>query len=81
MDDRDQAALDALYRDIFETDKRGAVLFEDLCRHFAKGPARGFDQSAMNQTFARAHQRAVIDYILQRINRANGVNEGAPTDE
>lgn len=68
--------LDALYRDIFETDKRGAALFDDLAARFAKGPAAGFDAAAVNQTFARAHQRKVIDYILNRINRANGVTQG-----
>ena len=71
--------LDALYREIFETDRRGAALFDDLCRHFAKGPARGFDASAVNETFARAHQRAVVDYILARINRANGVGSAEDT--
>lgn len=68
-------SLDALYRDVFEVDKRGAAIFDDLCARFAKGPARGFDAAAVNETFARAHQREVVDYILRRINRANGAPE------
>lgn len=72
--------LDALYRDIFETDRRGVALLEDLANRFAKGPARGFDQAAMHETFARSHQRAVLDYIVTRINRANGVADSPPQE-
>ena len=76
MTDYTPSELDALYRDIFETDRRGLTIFNDLSARFAKGPAAGFDVAAMNETFARAHQRKVVDYILSRINRANGVPEG-----
>ncbi len=65
----------ALYRDIFEADRRGAAILEDLVRRFARPPPRSFDQAAVNETFARAHQRAVLDYIVLQINLANGVND------
>jgi hypothetical protein len=71
--------LDRLYREIFEDDRRGATLLDDLSSRFAKGPPSGFDVAAVNQTFAQAHQRKVIDYIIARINRANGVQ--GVTDE
>jgi hypothetical protein len=69
------AELDALYRDLFETDRRGQSILADLARRFVRPPPRGFDAAALNETFARAHQRAVIDYILSRIDRANGADD------
>jgi hypothetical protein len=72
--------LDALYRDLFETDRRGQTILADLARRFVRPPPRGFDAAAMNETFARAHQRAVIDYILGRIDWANGVQDAGKGD-
>lgn len=80
-DDLTREALDGLYRDLFDVDRRGQAVLADLAARFVRPPPRAFDQAAMHETFARAHQRAVIDYILSRIDRANGVrdhNEDAP---
>lgn len=73
----ERARLDALYRDIFETDKRGAELFDDLYRRFASKArvhtAGGID--AVLKTYQDAAHREVIEYIVTRVNRANGVND------
>lgn len=69
------AKLDELYNDIFEVDKRGQAILMDLHNRFSKGPARGFTQESMLETFARAHQRAIVEYILNRINRHNGAGD------
>ena len=74
----ERARMDALYKAIFEDDRRGAAVLEDLARHFAKGPARGFTQDAVTETFVRAHQRKVFDFIMTRINRASGAEDQPP---
>lgn len=78
----ERTRIDALYRDIFETDKRGAEIFEDLYRRFASKAkvhtAGGID--AVLKTYQDAAHREVIEYIVTRVNRANGVND-SPTHQ
>ena len=81
MPENTRAGLDALYRDLFETDRRGQQVLADLAARFVRPPPRTFDASAVNETFARAHQRAVIDYILTCIDRANGVHDQQPQED
>lgn len=73
----EQERLDALYRDIFETDKRGVEIFDDLYRRFASKAKvhtnGGID--AVLKTYQDAAHREVIEYIVTRTNRANGVND------
>lgn len=73
----ERTRIDALYRDIFETDQRGAAIFEDLYRRFARKAkvhtAGGID--AVLKTYQDAAHREVIEYIVTRVNRANGVND------
>ncbi len=80
-DERDR--LDGLYRDIFEADKRGAEIFEDLYRRFASKAkvhtAGGID--AVLKTYQDAAHREVIEYIVTRCNRANGVDDSQPTGD
>ncbi len=77
MSQDERARIDALYRDIFETDKRGAEIFEDLYQRFAEHmkvhTAGGID--AVLKTYREAAHREVLDYIVLRINRANNVPE------
>lgn len=78
MNDPDERArMDALYLDIFETDRRGAEIFEDLYRRFASKAkvhtAGGID--AVLKTYQDAAHREVIEYIVTRANRAKGVND------
>jgi hypothetical protein len=77
----ERARLDALYRDLFEVDKRGTEVFEDLYRRFASKAkvhtAGGID--AVLKTYQDAAHREVIEYIVTRCNRANGVNDSQPT--
>lgn len=76
---RKRAHLDGLYRAIFEDDKRGATLLEDLHQKFVKAPnPKDFTQEGMLRTFVQSHQREVIEYILRRINAAHGVPDLQP---
>lgn len=73
--------LAGLYRDLFEIDKRGQAIYEDLYRKFA-APAKvhtkgGID--AILQTYRAAAHREVIEHIVRQINVANGAEP--PEDE
>lgn len=57
----------------------GEVILEDLVKHFSLPPS--FDEhNATLKTYYRAGQRSVIDFILSRINRANGVTDETNND-
>lgn len=75
--------LPQLYKAIFEDDRRGQVLLDDLQRRFCKRPdPHDFSQEGMLRGFVRTHQREVVEYVIRQINRANGVDEGPePTEE
>ncbi len=77
--DADRDALPALYRDIFESDKRGAVILEDLVARFGHAKVHtdgGID--AVLKTYRAAARREVLDYIATRINQANGAPDPQP---
>lgn len=79
MDDN----LPQLYRDIFEADRRGAAILEDLQARFGRvnvHTSGGVD--AVLKTFHSASQAAVIGHILTQINRANnpGNDDAGITD-
>lgn len=65
--------LPALYRDIFESDARGAAILEDLHSRFGSPKVvtvGGID--AVLQTYSSTAKSTVIAYILNRIDQANG---------
>lgn len=77
-----QRELDDLYRDVMETDVRGARLLDDLIVRFGGGQAStsgGID--AVLKTYLAVGQREVVDYIVRRINRANGVRDAGRLDD
>ena len=61
------------YADIFETDRRGARLLEDLIQRFSRPGVSKGGIDAILQTYERNGQRNVIEFIVNQINRANGV--------
>lgn len=78
----ERARIDALYHAIFEADKRGQALFDDLYLRFARGAKVYTDGGidAVLKTYKASAQREVIEYIVTRVNRANGVNDEPPTE-
>ena len=77
----ERARIAGLYRDLFEIDRRGQELFEDLIKRFGHTKVHtdgGID--AVLKTYKSAAHREVLDYILLMINRANGVND-SDTDQ
>ncbi len=71
----EEARLDQLFLDIFETDKRGAEVFENLLRRFNANAKVHTDGGidAVLKTYRGAAHREVLDYIVTRCNRARGV--------
>lgn len=69
------------YADIFEIDKRGARILEDLIQKFYRPPAHssGIDRILDAQEFIG--RRRVIDFIANQINRANGVQDDQPQED
>lgn len=62
------------YKRLFEETVGGQEVLEELIARFSMPPS--FDEhNATLKTYYRAGQRSVVDFILSRINRANGVNE------
>lgn len=60
------------YQAVFEHDTRGAAILEDLIRRFGRNPYVKGGLEAQRETDYRAGQKAVLDHIIQQINKANG---------
>lgn len=75
-------ALADLYRDLFEVDRRGQAVFEDLYRRFASSAKVHTDGGidAVLKTYRAAAHREVIEHIVRMCNRANGADD-APANE
>ena len=67
------------YADIFEDDTRGAAILEDLIARFSRPTVTKGGIDAVLETYHRAGQRSVVDWIVAQINRAHGVND-VPTE-
>mgnify|MGYP000207977395 CR=1 FL=1 len=72
MQERTAEELAALYRDVFEDDRRGAAILDDLIGRFTKAAITQGGIDAVLQTYRNAGMRAVLDYVIGRINAANG---------
>jgi len=61
------------YLELFETDRRGARILEDLILRFYRSPptATGIDRILNTHEFMG--RREVLDFIANQINRANNV--------
>lgn len=78
-DQAERKRLAALYHAIFEEDKRGAQIFEDLYKRFAAHAKVHTDGGidAVLKTYKDAARREVIEYIVLMINRHNGVDDSS----
>lgn len=61
-----------VYARLFEEDREGAAVLEELMRRFAK-PACLKGRNAVLQTYHDAGARAVLEFIVARVNQAHGV--------
>lgn len=62
------------YKAIFEDDTRGAAILEHLTRTFARPAVVNGGIDAVLETYQRDGQRRVLEFIVNQINRAQGVD-------
>jgi len=64
-----------LYKDVFEDDRRGAAILDELIRRFGRNPYVPGGLEGARQTDFNAGQNNVVQFLINRINQANGVEE------
>jgi hypothetical protein len=62
------------YAALFEDDRRGAAILEDLTKRFARQAVVTGGIDAVLQTYHRDGMRRVVEFIVSQINRAHGVD-------
>jgi hypothetical protein len=65
------------YAQVFENFPTGKVVLEDLVRRFGQSPYVPGGLEGDRATCFNSGKRAVLDFILGRINQAAGVDESA----
>lgn len=63
------------YAQIFEDDKRGAAIFDELVNKFGGEVYVPGGPEGARATDYRAGQLSVLNFILRKINQAHGVNQ------
>ncbi|HCW17738.1 hypothetical protein [Achromobacter sp.] len=72
----------SVYKEIFEDDRRGAAILEDLLMRFRPKVVTTGGIDAVLQTYRHAAHRELLEWVVSQINRANGVpEENAETGE
>lgn len=69
------------YADLFDVDKRGARILEDLVRRFYRPPSKSNGIDRILDAHEFIGRRQVLDFIANQISRANGVPEDQTTGE
>jgi hypothetical protein len=70
---------DALFKRVFEEHHEGRIALELLIQRFAKNACTVGGIDAILTTYKQAGAREVLDHVVLRINRANGVQD--PNDQ
>lgn len=73
------------YKLIFEDNRTGAKIFDDLVVRFGRAPQKSSGIDRVLDQAAYQGRREVIEFIALRINQANGFNDDSsieiPEDE
>lgn len=67
--------IDDMFKRVFEEHHEGRLCLELLIQRFAKNACTVGGIDAILTTYKQAGAREVLDHVVLRINRANGVNE------
>lgn len=81
MTDMTPEQQDALFKRVFEDHHEGRIALDLLVQRFAKNAVTTGGIDAILKTYIQAGHREVLDHILLRINRANGVNDQPQEDD
>lgn len=63
------------YADLFEINKGGARIFEDLVKRFYRAPAKAGGIDRVLDAHEFIGRREILDFIANQINRARGVED------
>jgi len=69
-----------MYRQIFEVDKRGAMILEHMVQRFSQPASVEGGIDAVLKTYHRMGQHSVVQHCIQMINRANSVPDTQEND-
>ena len=72
---------DAMFKRVFEDHHEGRMCLELLIQRFARNAVTVGGIDAILTTYMQAGHREVLDHILLRINRANGVTTDQPDED
>lgn len=67
--------VDAMFKRVFEEHHEGRLVLETLIQRFARNAVTTGGIDAILKTYMQAGHREVLDHIVNRINRANGVQD------
>lgn len=70
-----------MYHRLFEGDPVGQAVLEDLTRRFVKAPVFEGGIDGVRKSDFRAGSRAVMEFIVRRINQATGAEPEATDSE
>ena len=73
--------VDDMFKRVFEDHNEGRIVLELLIQRFAKNACTVGGIDAVLTTDKQAGAREVLDHVVLRINRANGVQEDANDQE
>lgn len=72
---------DAMFKRVFEDHHEGRLVLELLIQRFARNACTIGGIDAILKTYQQSGHREVLDHIVLRINRANGVQDDANNQE
>ena len=67
--------VDAMFKRVFEEHHEGRIVLELLIQRFARNTCTVGGIDAILTTYKQAGNREVLDHVVLRINRANGVED------
>lgn len=67
--------MDQMFKRVFEQHAEGVIVLDVLIQRFSKNAVTTGGIDAVLKTYLQAGHREVLDHILLRINRANGVQD------
>ncbi|WP_433886943.1 hypothetical protein [Pseudomonas vranovensis] len=75
MTDLTPSQIDDMFKRVFEDHHEGRICLDLLVQRFSKNAVTMGGIDAVLRTYLQAGHREVLDHILLRINRANGVQD------
>ena len=73
--------VDAMFKRVFEEHHEGRIVLELLIQRFARNACTVGSIDAILTTYKQAGNREVLDHVVLRINRANGVEDANDQEE